>query len=248
MMTSELKQAPSLAGWAIGAAAGLVGAAVSVVVMGFSLSQAGFVGVILLLVVGVILGLPRGERPGPVAVQGTDPAPARMMPHASYAPPSAAPAMTDRAGAPVTPPASLMSAAPSATAEAAPAPSWTAAPPIAAAPAMTAAPDMAAVAEMPLSDAGLQRPAGLAAPRGGQADALQVIEGIGPKLEELCHRLGFYHFDQIANWTSAETGWVDSNLPGFRGRVIRDKWVAQAKLILSVGMDEFQRRARTNDY
>jgi hypothetical protein len=30
--------------------------------------------------------------------------------------------------------------------------------------------------------------------------------------------------------------------------VTRDKWVAQAKLILSVGREEFLRRAKTNDY
>ncbi len=93
-----------------------------------------------------------------------------------------------------------------------------------------------------------RRPEALPGPRGGKADNLQAIEGIGPKLEELCHSLGFYHFDQIASWTADEIAWVDANLTGFKGRVTRDKWVAQAKLILSVGMDEFLRRAKTNDY
>jgi NADH-quinone oxidoreductase subunit E len=85
-------------------------------------------------------------------------------------------------------------------------------------------------------------------PRAGVADDLQLIEGIGPKLEELCHSLGFYHYDQIANWSPAEIDWVDSNLTGFKGRVTRDKWVAQARLILSEGREEFLRRAKTNDY
>ncbi len=73
------------------------------------------------------------------------------------------------------------------------------------------------------------RPAGLEGPRDGKADDLKVIVGIGPKLEALCHRLGFYHFDQLANWTAAEIAWVDDNLEGFRGRVTRDKWVEQAR-------------------
>jgi len=93
-----------------------------------------------------------------------------------------------------------------------------------------------------------RRPETLSRPRGDMADDLQLIEGIGPKLEELCHSLGFYHYDQIANWSPAEIDWVDSNLTGFKGRVTRDKWVAQARLILSEGREEFLRRAKTNDY
>lgn len=75
------------------------------------------------------------------------------------------------------------------------------------------------------------RPAGLDAPRDGKADDLKVIVGIGPKLEALCHRLGFYHFDQLANWTAAEIAWVDDNLEGFKGRVTRDNWVEQARAL-----------------
>ncbi|MEM1345605.1 MAG: NADH:ubiquinone oxidoreductase [Pseudomonadota bacterium] len=74
-----------------------------------------------------------------------------------------------------------------------------------------------------------EKPLTLDAPRDEAPDDLQQIKGIGPKLEELCHRLGFYHFDQIAAWTEAEVAWVDSNLEGFSGRVTRDDWVAQAK-------------------
>lgn len=92
------------------------------------------------------------------------------------------------------------------------------------------------------------KPAGLAAPRDGKADDLKTIEGIGPALEKLCNELGIWHFDQIANWGAAEIAWMDSNLKGFKGRVTRDKWVAQAKLIGSAGMEEFLRRAKTNDY
>jgi predicted flap endonuclease-1-like 5' DNA nuclease len=92
------------------------------------------------------------------------------------------------------------------------------------------------------------KPAGLAAPRNGQADDLKTLEGIGPALEKLCNELGIWHFDQIAAWGDAETAWMDANLKGFKGRVTRDKWVAQAKLIGSAGMEEFLRRAKTNDY
>jgi NADH-quinone oxidoreductase subunit E len=83
--------------------------------------------------------------------------------------------------------------------------------------------------------AGGVKPAGLSAPKGGKPDDLKLILGIGPKLEALCHKLGFFHFDQIAGWTEAEIAWVDDNLEGFKGRVTRDKWVAQAKVLAAGG-------------
>jgi NADH-quinone oxidoreductase subunit E len=80
-----------------------------------------------------------------------------------------------------------------------------------------------------------KKPAALKAARKGRADDLKLILGIGPKLEALCHRLGFFHFDQIADWTPAEIAWVDENLEGFKGRVTRDKWVVQAKILAAGG-------------
>ena len=79
------------------------------------------------------------------------------------------------------------------------------------------------------------KPATLSAPRGGRADDLQQIKGIGPALERLCNSLGFFHFDQIAKWTEKEIAWVDANLEGFSGRVARDGWVDQAKRLARAG-------------
>ena len=92
------------------------------------------------------------------------------------------------------------------------------------------------------------KPKGLTAPREGRADDLKTIDGIGPVLERLCHGYGIFHFDQIAGWAAPEVSWMNSNLKGFKGRVSRDKWVAQARLIGEVGIEEFKRRAETNDY
>lgn len=88
------------------------------------------------------------------------------------------------------------------------------------------------------------RPASLAAAREDRPDDLKMIKGVGPKLEVLLHSLGFYHFDQIAGWTDAEIAWVDQNLEGFRGRVSRDDWVAQAKILAAGGATEFSKRAK----
>ncbi|MFV0492811.1 MAG: NADH-quinone oxidoreductase subunit NuoE [Pseudorhodobacter sp.] len=92
------------------------------------------------------------------------------------------------------------------------------------------------------------KPKGIKAPRGGQPDDLKEIEGIGPKLEEILNGWGIFHFDQIAAWGAAEVDYADNNVPRFKGRASRDKWVAQAKIITSEGLEAFRVRARTNDY
>jgi NADH-quinone oxidoreductase subunit E len=78
-----------------------------------------------------------------------------------------------------------------------------------------------------------QAPPLLQAPRGGAGDDLEAIEGIGPKLAQLLHEMGVWHFDQIAAWGPAEIAWVNSRLGSFRGRVERDDWVGQARRILA---------------
>jgi NADH-quinone oxidoreductase subunit E len=121
-----------------------------------------------------------------------------------------------------------------------------AAPQPAAPAAKTAAPKAAPKAAAATAVA--SKPVGLAAARKGQPDDLKKIEGIGPALEKLCNEMGIFHFDQIAAWGASEIDWMDGNLKGFKGRVTRDKWVAQAKLIGEIGMDAFLIRAKTNDY
>ena len=91
------------------------------------------------------------------------------------------------------------------------------------------------------------QPVGLSVARDGGADDLKRIKGVGPKLEELLNSLGFFHFDQIANWSVAEIAWVDENLKGFKGRVTRDDWVAQAKTLAAGGDTEFSKRVDDGD-
>ncbi|MDW4496897.1 NADH-quinone oxidoreductase subunit E [Sulfitobacter sp. D35] len=88
------------------------------------------------------------------------------------------------------------------------------------------------------------KPATLDAPRDGAADDLKMIKGVGPKLESLLQSMGFYHFDQIANWGPKEIAWVDQNLEGFKGRVSRDNWVTQAKELAGGAETEFSARAK----
>ena len=91
------------------------------------------------------------------------------------------------------------------------------------------------------------RPEALSGPRGGKADNLKEIKGVGPKMEKMLHGMGFYHFDQVAAWTAQEVAWVDANLEGFKGRVSRDEWVKQAKILASGGETEFSKRVDGGD-
>jgi|APTNR8051073442_1049403.scaffolds.fasta_scaffold05161_9 predicted flap endonuclease-1-like 5' DNA nuclease len=74
------------------------------------------------------------------------------------------------------------------------------------------------------------RPPALKAPRGGEADNLKQIHGIGSKLEDVLHQLGIYHFDQIAHWKQEHVAWVDDYLR-FRGRIEREEWIKQARVL-----------------
>lgn len=87
-----------------------------------------------------------------------------------------------------------------------------------------------------------KQPARLDGPRGGAPDDLKKIKGVGPKLEGLLNKLGYYHFDQIAAWTPEEIAWVDANIEDFPGRATRDNWVGQAKALMGGGTTEFSQR------
>jgi NADH-quinone oxidoreductase subunit E len=75
------------------------------------------------------------------------------------------------------------------------------------------------------------KPTLLETARAGLADDLKLIRGVGPKLEAMLHRMGIFHFDQVATWTEMNLRWVDQNLEGFKGRASRDKWIEQAKTL-----------------
>lgn len=235
MKRVENLNAPSAAGWVLAIAAGFVAFAVAKVVGGFDYFPSAFFGVLVALPAGLVLGMPwGGAGAAPVsdevvaAKAEAAVAPVAAAPLAE----AAAPAVKAEAAVKVEKAAAAPKAAPKAAAKKA-----------------EAAPKAAkagAAADVAAGEG--KKPKALKAPRKGGADDLKQIEGIGPALEKLCNELGIYHFDQIAGWGEAEVAWMDTNLKGFKGRVTRDKWLAQTKLIGEVGMDEFLRRAKTNDY
>lgn len=86
------------------------------------------------------------------------------------------------------------------------------------------------------------RPATLAAPLDGGADNLMRLKGVGPKFAEMLNANGVYHFSQIAAWGPSEIAWIEGNIEGFTGRVVRDDWVGQSKILAAGGETEHSQR------
>ena len=74
----------------------------------------------------------------------------------------------------------------------------------------------------------------LKAPRGGKADRLILIKGIGPVNEKKLNQHGIYHFDQIAAWKKADIEAAEAYL-AFDGRIEREDWMGQAKELAKQG-------------
>jgi len=70
----------------------------------------------------------------------------------------------------------------------------------------------------------------LDAPRGGKADSLIRIKGIGPVNERKLNEHGIFHFDQIAAWKKADIEAAEAYL-AFDGRIAREDWIGQAKTL-----------------
>ena len=79
-----------------------------------------------------------------------------------------------------------------------------------------------------------------------KVDDIKRIKGIGAVIEKTLNELGVYQFDQIASWNEDNCKWVDDFL-AFPGRITREDWVSQAKLLASGGTTEFAKRVDKGD-
>ncbi|WP_454657481.1 hypothetical protein [Bosea beijingensis] len=91
-----------------------------------------------------------------------------------------------------------------------------------------------------------QRPTGLVTARDDTPDDLKLVKGIGRQNEGRLHGLGIWHFEQIAGWTPENVEWVGGYL-AFPGRIEREDWVGQAKLLAAGTETEFARRAKAGE-
>ncbi|MER9453135.1 proton-conducting membrane transporter [Mesorhizobium sp. M0478] len=144
-------------------------------------------------------------------------------------------------------PAALVSTA--ATAKSAPAAKPTPAKPAAAKPAAAKSAAAKPAASKPAAakaapKAAASKPAAVpkkAAPAAGKADNLRRLLGIGPVNDKLLKGLGVTTYAQIAGWTAADVKRIEDTL-NFDGRIAREKWVEQAKLLAAGDEKEFARQ------
>lgn len=229
----------ALISWGIAALAAVVVFAMLMLLGGWTFLQAAFIGAIVFGAGGIFMAW-AFCRPlsGPVALGSHDGRAA-----APAAPPEpAAPAATPeaaRTSAPAAAPVPERAAAPAPAPEPAPTPAFVSAPepapePV---PSVEQTPEPAAPAEETTVE---DKPQLLDAPQ-GVADDLKQIKGVGPKLEAKLNEMGVWHFSQIASWTPKEVAWVDDTL-NFRGRINRDDWIGQARILATGGTTEFAQR------
>ncbi|TGQ92319.1 proton-conducting membrane transporter [Mesorhizobium sp. M8A.F.Ca.ET.208.01.1.1] len=150
------------------------------------------------------------------------------------APATAKPAAAKAAPAKAAPkPAAAKSATASAPAAKAPA----AKAPAAKAPAKTSAAPKAAPAAKKTAPAA-------AKPASGKPDNLRRLIGIGPVNEKLLKAQGVTTFAQIAAWTSADIKRIE-DVMNFDGRIARERWIEQAKLLAAGNEAEFAKQFPT---
>jgi predicted flap endonuclease-1-like 5' DNA nuclease len=84
------------------------------------------------------------------------------------------------------------------------------------------------------------RPAEAAAAATG--DTLTTLKGLGPKAASRLAELGVTSFDQIASWNAKEVEAMDAQMGAFKGRILRDRWVDQAKLLAAGDVAGFEEK------
>lgn len=78
-------------------------------------------------------------------------------------------------------------------------------------------------------------------PGAGAGDDLKRIRGVGILIERKLKQLGISSYEEIANWTSSDIERVNAVLD-FNGRIERENWIEQARILASGGHTEFSRR------
>lgn len=77
-------------------------------------------------------------------------------------------------------------------------------------------------------------------------DDLKLIKGVGKLIETKLAKEGITQYSQIAAWKKADIADFDEKL-SFKGRIERDEWVSQAKILAKGGTTEFSKRASKGD-
>lgn len=71
-------------------------------------------------------------------------------------------------------------------------------------------------------------------------DDLRRMKGVGPKVVATLAAMGITRYAQIAAWTDEDAAAVDAQLGAFKGRIARDHWIEQAKLLAADDVAGFE--------
>ncbi len=85
-------------------------------------------------------------------------------------------------------------------------------------------------------------PAEIAPPlvEAGPPDPLTRLKGLGPKAQATLAGLGVTRYDQIAAWSDADVARIDAEMGAFKGRIMRDRWVEQARYLAADDVAGFE--------
>jgi predicted flap endonuclease-1-like 5' DNA nuclease len=73
-------------------------------------------------------------------------------------------------------------------------------------------------------------------------DDLTRIKGLGPKIAAQLNKLGVTSFAHIAAWDEEEIDRIDAQLGRFQGRIRRDQWPEQARLLAAGDTGGYEER------
>ncbi|MBV1695517.1 MAG: hypothetical protein KGP27_13740, partial [Hyphomicrobiales bacterium] len=77
--------------------------------------------------------------------------------------------------------------------------------------------------------------------RSSEVDDLKRIRGVGVLIEKRLNSVGITRYEQVAQWTQEDIARI-SQMLDFKGRIERENWVEQARILASGGQTEFSRR------
>ena len=80
------------------------------------------------------------------------------------------------------------------------------------------------------------------ATNGAAGDDLTRLKGVGPRLAAMLHGHGVTSFAQIADWSDDDVARIDAELGRFQGRIERDDWRGQARLLAQGDAEGFMAR------
>lgn len=71
-------------------------------------------------------------------------------------------------------------------------------------------------------------------------DRLTQLKGLGPRAASRLTELGVTRFAQMAEWDETDVAAIDDQMGAFKGRITRDRWVEQARLLAKGDKQAFE--------